>query len=312
MPSAVSGLTNHEAPSAAVVPAGNGMHSLTRMQRYCAYIAPPIIATVLPISAFAASDEPVLMTTPAPSLPTGIDSSSRPAIAFMPASGTFAVITGSCLVPDALAVARSAAPVNSPRSEGLIGVASTRTTTSSGPGSGVGTSCREISSSPLFLISERNCKPVLPSLIAFLPLHRCGDAGSGQRLERRLARVFRLLAELLLDAQQLVVFRRAIGSRQRTGLDLSAIAGDREVRNGGVLGFAGAVRHHGGVARLVRHLDGREGLGQRADLVDLDQDRIGAAVLDAIREPLHVGDEEIVADELALAADQVGQLLPAV
>ena len=50
-------------------------------QRYCAYIAPPIIATVLPISALAASDDPVLITTPAPSLPTGIDSSSRPAIA---------------------------------------------------------------------------------------------------------------------------------------------------------------------------------------------------------------------------------------
>src|SRR6266851_5900832 len=103
MPSAVSGLTKHDAPSAGVVPAGSGRHSLTLRQRYCAYIAPPIIATVLPISAFAASDEPVLMTTPAPSLPTGVDSSSRPAMAFIAASGTFAVITGASFVPDALA-----------------------------------------------------------------------------------------------------------------------------------------------------------------------------------------------------------------
>ena len=73
MPSAVSGLTKQEAPSAAVVPAGSGRTSFARSTRYCAYIAPPIIATVLPISALAASDDPVLITTPAPSLPTGID-----------------------------------------------------------------------------------------------------------------------------------------------------------------------------------------------------------------------------------------------
>src|SRR5258708_9825811 len=116
MPSAVNGLTKEEAPSACVMPAGSGRHSETLRQRYCEYIAPPSIATVLPISAFAASDEPVLTTTPAPSLPTGIDSSSRPAIAFIAASGTFAVITGESLVPDAFAVDISAAPTNSPQS----------------------------------------------------------------------------------------------------------------------------------------------------------------------------------------------------
>src|ERR1700681_3049264 len=165
MLSAVSGLTKQEAPSAGVVPSGSGSTSAALRQRYCAYIAPPIIATVLPISAFAASDDPVLITTPAPSLPTGIDSSSRPAIAFIAASGTFAVITGASLVPDALADVMSAAPTRSPRSDGLIGEASTRTTTSSGPGSGVGTLTRHISSSPLFLISERSCSPDLVSAL---------------------------------------------------------------------------------------------------------------------------------------------------
>src|ERR1700743_4015435 len=123
MPSAVSGLTTQDAPSAADVPAGNGMHSLTRNVRYCAYIAPPIIETVLPISALAASDEPVAITLPAPSLPTGIDSSSRPPIARMPASGTLAVTTGESFEPDAFAVETSAAPTSRPRSDGLIGVA---------------------------------------------------------------------------------------------------------------------------------------------------------------------------------------------
>src|SRR5256885_10352796 len=120
MPSAVSGLTKHEAPSAGVVPAGSGRHSLTFRHRYCAYIAPPIMATVLPISAFAASDDPVLITTPAPSLPTGIDSSSRPAMAFMPGSETFAVITGDSVAPANLAVAISAASTSRPRTDGLV------------------------------------------------------------------------------------------------------------------------------------------------------------------------------------------------
>src|SRR6202008_1932207 len=73
MPSDVSGLTNQDAPSAAVVPAGSAMQSDALTVGYCEYIAPPISETVLPISAFAASDEPVLITTPAPSLPTGRD-----------------------------------------------------------------------------------------------------------------------------------------------------------------------------------------------------------------------------------------------
>ena len=49
--------------------------------------------------------------------------------------------------------------------DALIGLASTRTTTSSGPGSGVGTLTSDNSSSPSFLSSERSCRPLLPSLI---------------------------------------------------------------------------------------------------------------------------------------------------
>src|SRR6202020_2975342 len=157
--------------SAGVVPAGSGRHSLSLRQRYCAYIAPPIIATVLPISALAASDDPVLTTTPAPSLPTGSDSSSRPAMPFIAASGTWAVITGASFEPDALAVAISAAPIRSPRADGLIGEASARTTTSSADGSGVGTRSSDISSSPLFLISERSSSPVVSALMLTLPFY---------------------------------------------------------------------------------------------------------------------------------------------
>ena len=54
MPRAVSGLTKHDAPSAALVPAGSGRQSSAFTVRYCEYIAPPRTATVLPSSACAA------------------------------------------------------------------------------------------------------------------------------------------------------------------------------------------------------------------------------------------------------------------
>ena len=49
-------------------------------------------------------------------------------------------------------------------------------------------------------------------------------------------------------------------------------------------------------------LDGFERFRQRADLIDLDQDGVGGAFLDAFAQALRVGDEEIVADELDLVA----------
>src|SRR5246500_1353363 len=211
-------------------------------------------------------------------------------------------MTGIALLPEALALDRSAGPASRPGSDGLIGLASTRTTTSSSAGSGVLISTSEISSSPLFVISERSCSPVAPSEAIIDPplLHiwspsirflkdrgqgrgldqaKSGRVGarplcsmtfrlakSGQRLQRRLARIFRLLAELLLDAQELIVFRGTVGARQRAGLDLPAIGGDRKIGNGGFFCPAGAMRHPRGVPGLVGHLARGERLGERADL----------------------------------------------
>ena len=77
--SAVSGLTNIDAPSAALASSGRTMQSRAFSLRYWVYIAPPSIPTVLPISACAAG--PAATTVPAPSLPTGSDWSSRAFIA---------------------------------------------------------------------------------------------------------------------------------------------------------------------------------------------------------------------------------------
>ena len=131
MPSAVSGFTKQEAPSAGVVPDGNTRHCSALMQRYCEYIAPPRTATVFPTSAWAWGDEPALMTTPAPSLPTGSDCPRRPAIIASTGGKSFAVITGRSAVPAASAAVISAPPKSRPRSDGLRGEASIRTITSS-------------------------------------------------------------------------------------------------------------------------------------------------------------------------------------
>src|SRR5580658_125387 len=156
MPSAVNGLTNAEAPSFAVVPAGNTIQSASLATRYCAYIPGVRVATVFPRSACASA--PAFTTLPAPSLPTGSAWSSRPATPARRAFGTDAVRVGRSAVPPARIVERSAGPSNRPRSDGLIGEASMRTTTSSAAGSGTGTSSSHSASSPLELIFDRSSR----------------------------------------------------------------------------------------------------------------------------------------------------------
>ena len=97
----------------------------------------------------------------------------------------------------------------------------------------------------------------------------------------------------------------------RARLDLPAVGRDREVGDGDVFGLTAAVRHHRGVAGAAREQHGVERLRQRADLVDLDQDRVRHAALDALREAGGVGDEEVVADELDAVAEPLGDREPA-
>ena len=77
-------------------------------------------------------------------------------MAFIDAGGMLAVTMGWSAVPDAFAVVMSAPAKSKPWSEGLMGEASTRTITSSGFGSGVGTLTRDSSRMPSFLAIERS------------------------------------------------------------------------------------------------------------------------------------------------------------
>src|SRR5262245_33621618 len=70
------------------------------------------------------------------------------------------------------------------------------------------------------------------------------------------------VAELFLDAQELVVLRDAVRSGRRPGLDLADAGRDGKIRDGGVLRFARSVRHDAAVSPRASKLDRLERLGQ--------------------------------------------------
>ncbi|KAG0771588.1 hypothetical protein G6F21_014717 [Rhizopus arrhizus] len=75
----------------------------------------------------------------------------------------------------------------------------------------------------------------------------------------------------------MVVLGHAIAAAQRAGLDLGGGGGHRDVGDGGVFVIAGTVRDHCGISGTVGHGDRFQGFAEGADLVDLDQDRVGGA-----------------------------------
>src|SRR5579885_2606242 len=131
----------------------------------------------------------------------------------------------------------------------------------------------------------------------------CANASAACPRERVPARIDRLRPQLLLDAEELVVLRDAVGARRRAGLDLAGAERDGEVSDRRVLRLAGAVRHHGGVTGALREPHRLDRLRERPDLVHLHEDRVGDAALDPVREPRGVRDEEVVADELHAVAE---------
>ena len=131
------------------------------------------------------------------------------------------------------------------------------------------------------------------------------------RLAQFLISVLAGVAELEFDLHEAVVLADTVCTAEGTGLDLAAVGGDCDVCDGGVLGLAGAVAGDSGVAVTVCHLYGVQGLCERADLVDLDEDAVAGAHLDTLLEVLDVGYEEVVTYELALGSDCLGELDPA-
>src|SRR6266511_2525579 len=83
------------------------------------------------------------------------------------------------------------------------------------------------------------------------------------------AGIVRHVAELLRDAQQLIVLGHALTARRAARLDLPHACRHGQVGDERVLGLTGAMRDHRPVAVAARQLDALQRLGDRADLVTL-------------------------------------------
>jgi len=104
--------------------------------------------------------------------------------------------------------------------------------------------------------------------------------------------------QFFFDAQQLVVLGDAVGPTRGACFYLPGCGSHGEIGDEGILGFSRAVRNDGVVARLAGHLDGVNRFADAADLIQLDENGIGDAFVDAAREPRGVRVEEVVTNQL--------------
>src|SRR5579872_3567319 len=100
--------------------------------------------------------------------------------------------------------------------------------------------------------------------------------------------------KFFFNPQQLVVLGNAVRTRCRSRLDLSRSRGHGQIRNERIFSFAGPVRNHRGISVPSRQVDGVERFADRADLVDLDQNRIAHSLVDSFLQKLDIRYENIV------------------
>ena len=121
-----------------------------------------------------------------------------------------------------------------------------------------------------------------------------------------------VIAQLLFNADKLVVLSHTVGTAHRTRLNLTRVSCYGNIGNRSVLGFTRTMGSNGGVTMTMSHLDSIQCLGERTNLVYLDEDRVSSTHLDTLLQELHVGYKEVVTYQLATVADGSGQLHPVV
>src|SRR3546814_9504267 len=81
-------------------------------------------------------------------------------------------------------------------------------------------------------------------------------------------------SKLFFDTEQLVVFGHAVGTRQRTRLDLHSIGGHGNIGNRGIFGFARAVGNDRGITGRLGPFNGGKRFGSGTDLNNFVDDGI--------------------------------------
>ena len=123
--------------------------------------------------------------------------------------------------------------------------------------------------------------------------------------------IFSFATQVFFDAQQLIILLHPFASAGCAGLQMAGIQGHGHISDKTVNGLAAAVGDTCAPAGLPAHLNGFDGFSQRPDLVEFDQDRIGAIFLNAPFNVLDVGHKEIIADEFNTVSQALIEGLPA-
>lgn len=113
-----------------------------------------------------------------------------------------------------------------------------------------------------------------------------------------LAGIDGVLTKLLLDAEDLVELSKTLRAGRGTGLDLAGAETDSDVSNSDILSLTGAVRDHDTPAVGVGVLGGLDGLGESADLVDLEEESVARLELDGLLDAQGVGNGQVITDNL--------------
>ena len=111
--------------------------------------------------------------------------------------------------------------------------------------------------------------------------------------------------QLFGNAEELVVLGETLGAARSTGLDLAGAKSDDQIGDESVFGLTGAMGNHDSPSLVVRHLAGVDGLSDRADLVNLEQQSVAALLVNSRLDALGVGHEKIITDDLN-GATEVG------
>jgi len=120
-------------------------------------------------------------------------------------------------------------------------------------------------------------------------------------------------AQLLLNAEDLVVLGEPLGAAGSAGLDLAGGETHDEVCDEAILGLTRPVGDHGSPAVLLGQEVRLDGLSDGADLVDLKEEAVASLLFYGGLDPGGVGDGQIVSYDLDLGAGgHVGPVVPVV
>lgn len=102
------------------------------------------------------------------------------------------------------------------------------------------------------------------------------------------------LTELLLDTENLVELGKTLRSCWCASLDLTGSETNNNISDGHIFGLTRAVRHHDTPSSTECVLGSLNGLGDGANLVDLEKESVARLQLNGLLDEFGVGDSQII------------------